>query len=182
MNVCLPLVRLICPFLVLHPRFHTGYWVQHGWLDEWVTEAIRILRYRYALFYLSSDNTKDGESSGSETQRGNRDINKKKDSSPSSVRNFHSQHLFLCCIVAATYILCLLCVLQDVDSSDNDFDGIFGPSKTLTDALPYDEVTHYLNLGAEEECDDPIEWWWTHRKKYPNLSRMALDYLSIPGT
>ena len=43
------------------------------------------------------------------------------------------------------------------------------------------EVDEYLSQ-AVEKVRDPIAWWWDHRKVYPKLSAMALDYLSIPGT
>ena len=32
------------------------------------------------------------------------------------------------------------------------------------------------------ETDDVLMWWKFNSKKYPNLSRMARDYLAIPGT
>lgn len=32
-----------------------------------------------------------------------------------------------------------------------------------------------------ESTPDPLKWWNDHRSSYPRLSRMALDYLSIPG-
>jgi hypothetical protein len=31
-----------------------------------------------------------------------------------------------------------------------------------------------------ENVKDPLKWWWEHRRTYPTLSHMALDYLSIP--
>lgn len=43
-----------------------------------------------------------------------------------------------------------------------------------------DELTEYL-LQPLESVRDPIVWWWDHRMVFPRLSRMALDYLSIPG-
>jgi len=42
------------------------------------------------------------------------------------------------------------------------------------------ELDEYLSQ-AIEKVQDPIAWWWDHRKVYPRLSAMALDYLSIPG-
>jgi hypothetical protein len=30
--------------------------------------------------------------------------------------------------------------------------------------------------------DDVLLWWFEHRDSFPGLSRMALDYLTIPGT
>ena len=42
------------------------------------------------------------------------------------------------------------------------------------------ELERYLAIPAED-TDDPLLWWAEHRALYPCLSRMALDYLSIPG-
>ena len=43
-----------------------------------------------------------------------------------------------------------------------------------------DEIELYLRSHVEV-APDPLEWWHKRRAVYPNLSRMALDYLSIPG-
>ena len=43
------------------------------------------------------------------------------------------------------------------------------------------EIQAYLNLPVEA-VKDPLLWWMNHKHVYPNLHRMALDYLSIPGT
>jgi hypothetical protein len=32
-----------------------------------------------------------------------------------------------------------------------------------------------------EDVKDALGWWYKHRQVYPSLSRMARDYLSIPG-
>jgi hypothetical protein len=42
------------------------------------------------------------------------------------------------------------------------------------------ELDAYLNTDIENVVD-VIAWWHGHRKTYPCLSRMALDYLTIPG-
>jgi hypothetical protein len=43
-----------------------------------------------------------------------------------------------------------------------------------------DELDRYLSTDPEHT--DNVLLWWTERKhSYPCLSRMALDYLSIPG-
>jgi hypothetical protein len=42
------------------------------------------------------------------------------------------------------------------------------------------ELEHYLNADIEHVVD-PIAWWYEHRYTYPHLSRMALDYLTVPG-
>jgi hypothetical protein len=42
-----------------------------------------------------------------------------------------------------------------------------------------DEISNYLNSQLENDSIDPFEWWTNNRKTYPNLSKMALDYLII---
>ena len=43
-----------------------------------------------------------------------------------------------------------------------------------------DELLQYLSTPTET-VGDVIQWWMNHRVSYPRLSRMALDYLLIPG-
>ena len=42
------------------------------------------------------------------------------------------------------------------------------------------ELDRYLNEDIED-VDDALQWWYNKRSTYPNLWRMATDYLSIPG-
>jgi hypothetical protein len=43
-----------------------------------------------------------------------------------------------------------------------------------------DEVDRYLSTDTEN-IRDPLLWWSERRAMFPCLSRMALDYLTIPG-
>ena len=43
-----------------------------------------------------------------------------------------------------------------------------------------DELDRYLSTDPEY-TDDVLLWWADRKASYPRLSRMALDYLSIPG-
>jgi hAT family C-terminal dimerisation region len=43
------------------------------------------------------------------------------------------------------------------------------------------EIAEYLSHPVEL-VKDPLKWWTKNRNVYPNLHRMALDYLSIPGS
>jgi hypothetical protein len=43
-----------------------------------------------------------------------------------------------------------------------------------------DELERYLSTDPEN-VTNVIAWWHEHRAMYPCLSRMALDYLTIPG-
>jgi hypothetical protein len=62
-------------------------------------------------------------------------------------------------------------------TNDNAFDFFDIPMQGIIE--PH-ELDDYLSQ-AIERVRDPIEWWWDHRHIFPNLSKMALDYLSIPG-
>ena len=42
------------------------------------------------------------------------------------------------------------------------------------------EVSRYLQ-APRESPDNVLLWWIEHCKVYPRLSRMALDYLTLPG-
>ena len=43
-----------------------------------------------------------------------------------------------------------------------------------------DELARYLSTDPEQ-VTDVLLWWHEHRATFPQLSRMALDYLTIPG-
>ena len=60
------------------------------------------------------------------------------------------------------------------DKGGDLFDVPMGPIQAS------DELDNYL-AQAIERVRDPIAWWWDHRAVYPRLSKMAFDYLSIPG-
>ena len=42
------------------------------------------------------------------------------------------------------------------------------------------ELDHYLTVDVEHVMD-ALVWWYKRHSAYPRLSRMALNYLSIPG-
>lgn len=43
------------------------------------------------------------------------------------------------------------------------------------------ELDAFLSTDPEY-VEDVLTWWYEKRTTYPRLSRMALDYLTIPGT
>ena len=44
-----------------------------------------------------------------------------------------------------------------------------------------DEMKHYLDTPTQTVLN-PVQWWKDRRELYPNLSRMAIDFLTTPGT
>ena len=45
-----------------------------------------------------------------------------------------------------------------------------------------DEVDIYLKMERVKANVDPFEWWIAHEEELPYLTKMALDYLSIPSS
>ena len=43
------------------------------------------------------------------------------------------------------------------------------------------ELDHYLKSARVKDVSDPLKWWFDNRGSYPRLSRMARDFLTIPG-
>jgi hypothetical protein len=61
----------------------------------------------------------------------------------------------------------------------NIFDHLPALSAPKTKELR-DELARYLSTDPEQ-VDDVLLWWHERKSMYPRLSRMALDYLTIPG-
>ena len=64
-------------------------------------------------------------------------------------------------------------------TKDNSGFTSFG-NLSVTSAPRASEIQEYLKLPVEN-VKDPMKWWVDNQFVYPNLHRMALDYLSIPG-
>jgi hypothetical protein len=69
----------------------------------------------------------------------------------------------------------LTCLFQ----KSNIFDSLPSLTAPKTSELR-DELARYLSTDPEQ-VKDVLLWWHEHASMYPRLSRMALDYLSIPG-
>jgi hypothetical protein len=58
------------------------------------------------------------------------------------------------------------------------FDTLLSSSTQFSELC--DKIDRYLSTDTEK-VTDVLLWWFEHHAIYPCLSRMALDYLSIPG-
>ena len=47
-------------------------------------------------------------------------------------------------------------------------------------SVVYDKYKDYCQ-APRERIDNPLDWWRGRRSQYPQLSKMAFDYLSIPA-
>ena len=43
------------------------------------------------------------------------------------------------------------------------------------------KLDHYLKSAHVKNVKDPLKWWFENHGTYPRLSRMARDFLTIPG-
>jgi len=66
----------------------------------------------------------------------------------------------------------------EIRFSKNIFDDL--PDLAPTAADYRDELECYLATD-DESVKDALMWWYERRNRFPRLSRMARDYLSIPG-
>jgi hypothetical protein len=65
-------------------------------------------------------------------------------------------------------------------TSTNIFDDLPALQESTATAIQ-DELAIYLSTGRDLGVKDGLRWWYEHKHLYPHLSRMAIDYLSIPG-
>ncbi|PPQ96425.1 hypothetical protein CVT26_005104 [Gymnopilus dilepis] len=61
----------------------------------------------------------------------------------------------------------------------NIFDSLADLAPTSADTS--DKLDHYLAAGIED-VKDALKWWYEKRTSFPQLSRMARNYLAIPAT
>ena len=65
------------------------------------------------------------------------------------------------------------------NTSTNVFDNLPALAPPKLEELR-DELARFLSTDVET-VDDVLAWWYERRSTFPHLSRMALDYLTIPG-
>jgi hypothetical protein len=74
---------------------------------------------------------------------------------------------------------CFFLLNIESQQSQNIFDNLPNLMKP-TVAEQRDELDRYLSTDPKL-TDDVLAWWDDRKVSFPCLSRMALDYLSIPG-
>lgn len=70
------------------------------------------------------------------------------------------------------------CLSAKDQVSDNIFDNLPCLAKPKPKLLG--ELDIYLAMDIED-VTDALAWWTKHHVRFPRLSHMAIDYLSIPG-
>ena len=70
--------------------------------------------------------------------------------------------------------------MENADADNDSGYASFGNLSVTT--CPHEsEIQEYLSLPVEN-VKNPLKWWEDNKHIYPSLHRMALDYISIPGT
>jgi hypothetical protein len=64
----------------------------------------------------------------------------------------------------------------------DDFDDFLSPATFYAQTAAVDEYDRYKSLHPIKDAfRKPIEWWRDHLDEYPTLSRMVLDFFSVPA-
>lgn len=142
--------------LVLHPRHKLAYFRSAGWPQEWIHTAEKLVRSEFKQSYGSRHAV---------------DIESNEPAVADNVDEVCTDPF------AFAFVLILIYLNTQDDESGNIFDRLPALAHVKTSG---EELENYLNADIEDIAD-PIAWWHGHRKTYPHLSRMALDYLTIPG-
>jgi hypothetical protein len=140
---------------VLHPRHKIAYFKAQGWEEAWIDTAYNIVCKEYDCSYASA--CFDGDSNEDYIAVGSVDL--------VSILGF-----LLCSLV--TYSP------QSMTSLNNIFDNLPELAPASSDIC--DELELYLSTDTED-VKDGILWWHERCATFPCLSRMARNYLSIPG-
>ena len=75
----------------------------------------------------------------------------------------------------------LMSLLEDVIKYPSDSNTLPSSNSVGTIAEIKKEMNNYLCL--ELQCsENPLQWWYDHKRHFPHLSLMAKKYLCIPAT
>lgn len=137
--------------MVLHPAHKLQYFKNAEWENDWIGTAEELVREEFNNNYTTTQGDNAASTAGD---------------APASPK------------VRTSSICSFGEILTLIQASKNMFDNLLSAKPTAP--AGDDEVTLYLEEKVEN-VGDPIAWWLTQRDRFPRLSRMALDYLLIPG-
>ncbi|GLB40081.1 hypothetical protein LshimejAT787_0705910 [Lyophyllum shimeji] len=137
--------------MVLHPCHKLHYFEQAGWKEDWITTARLLVREEFESSYANRT-TDDSKNGEADANSSESDM----EMVPPAAKDKTSK-----------------------TASQNMFDDLFAITPSASKPR-VDELALYLSTEPEN-VSDALKWWHEKRLTYPRLSRMALDYLSIPG-
>lgn len=139
---------------MLHPRHKLAYFKRMNWEEDWIATAREIVLDEYKLRYNNG-------------QTGRTSTDTEDDSGTPGTAARHAKDKGKARATHAPEEINIFDALESFPAQEhNDME---------------DELVRYLN-SPPEPITNALLWWHDRRKTFPNLSRMALDYLAIPGT
>ena len=141
---------------VLHPRHKLDYFKKAGWEEEWIITAKKIVHDEFERSYMAPVI---------------------EDDKPSA-----SDQLLVRCFLFSFPFYFNFTVIQTSTSSSKPFNIFYNlPSLAPPKASDLqDKLNRYLSTDPKD-VENVLAWWHEQCGAYPQLSRMALDYLTIPG-
>jgi hAT family protein len=140
---------------VLHPKYKLKYFTKQDWEEDWVKTVEEIVREEFKRNYEEYLPRK-----------------------PKTFETQSSTSKRKVCMISYLFFPIFSGVLQ---SRDDDSDNSSSSSSSSDEEEFADELDRYLSSGRIKKVEDPIKWWHENQDSYPRLSRMAKDYLTIPG-
>jgi hypothetical protein len=139
-------------FAVLHPGLKLEYFKQHEWEPEWIEQAESLVCETFVGTYAIKQEFQKLESDGMVSFHADLRVNQADTTS----------------------------VQVSGDGSNSESFANISVTKKIVLSRTH-KLDEYMR-SPPENVKDPLQWWAQHAAMYPALSRMALDYLSIPGT
>jgi hypothetical protein len=137
---------------VLHPQHKLSYFAKADWDPSWIATARDIITEEFEHSYPE---TGDAEEVGDDVVE--------VESEKVQIYSVDNVHL----------------LRKEIKVPGNIFDNL--PALAMPRATELlNELERYLATDPEH-TDNVLQWWWERRSMFPRLSRMALDYLTIPG-
>jgi hypothetical protein len=138
---------------ILHACHKLSYFEKAGWKAEWIATACQITGEEFSRSYLAKADDEHGIMAG--------DVE--------TIKVSRIYYFFTISTRASSPI-------QIGGNICDNLPALIAPK--LTNLL--DELDHYL-AADPEYAENVLRWWYERRAMYLHLSRMARDYLSIPG-
>lgn len=148
--------------LVLHPAHKLKYFSKQGWNQEWIDTAEEITRDEFIRNYAAYV------------------VPKNRKASSSLPSNKVSPLRYLVIIYYSQWDSFYQQKVESDDSSIEDVQIVDSDSSTDEEGF-ITELDNYLKSPRVKNVKDPLNWWYENRGLYPRLSRMARDFLMIPG-
>ena len=163
---------------VLHPRYKTQYFRNQDWPEEWIEEALRLIRGEWFSRYKKAPPAEAAVdpvvSTGASRESGSvpRASGTRKRTQAATVSQYQS-------LTVGTSTYWHVTILPCPQTR-----AMFASLAPGVATQNVDALEAYLEAPPLSTVEDPLEYWNVRFKtdNDKSLTQMALDFLSIPGT